>query len=109
MGVGVPQTAADGCNEAARASEVEWSVRTPATTVARCMTLDRCSTNGDSGTLIDEQCGSRASATERTAYSCSSRSLEDRASDAARARSCTSSPVRRMVPASTGDDVHDLA
>ena len=39
------------------------------------MTLDRCSTNGASGTFVDEQCGARASATERTAYSCSSRSL----------------------------------
>ena len=74
---------------------------TPATSVARCMTLGRCSTNGDSGTLIEEQCGRRASATERTAYSCSSRSLLERASEPARARSCSSSPVRRMVPAST--------
>ena len=39
------------------------------------MTLGRCSTNGASGTFIDEQCGASASATERTAYSCSSRSL----------------------------------
>ena len=28
--------------------------------VARCMTLGRCRTNGDSGTFIDEQCGARA-------------------------------------------------
>ena len=77
------------------------SVRTPATSVARCMTLDRCSTNGASGTFIDEQCGASASATERTAYSCSSRSLDERASDAASARSCASSPVRRIVPART--------
>ena len=73
----------------------------PATSVARCMTFDRCSTNGASGTFIDEQCGASASATERTAYSCSSRSLLERASDAASARSWSSSPVRRMVPAST--------
>ena len=39
------------------------------------MTLGRCRTKGASGTFIDEQCGARASATERTAYSCSSRSL----------------------------------
>ena len=61
----------------------------------------RCRTNGVSGTFIEEQCGASASATERTAYSCSSRSLLDRASDAARARSRASSPVRRMVPART--------
>ena len=48
-----------------------------------------------------EQCGSSASATERTAYSCSSRSFDDRARVAASARSRSSSPVRRMVPAST--------
>ena len=65
------------------------------------MTLGRCSTNGASGTFIDEQCGSSASATDRTAYSCSSRSLRERARVAARARSRSSSPVRRMVPAST--------
>ena len=73
----------------------------PATSVARCMTLGRCRTNGASGTFIEEQCGSSASATERTAYSCSSRSFEERASVAARAMSRSSSPVRRMVPAST--------
>ena len=39
------------------------------------MTLGRCSTNGASGTLVEEQYGASASATERTAYSCSSRSL----------------------------------
>ena len=48
------------------------------------MTFGRCSTNGASGTFIDEQCGSSASATERTAYSCSSRSFDDRARVAAR-------------------------
>ena len=77
------------------------SATTPVTSVARCMTLGRCSTNGVSGTFIDEQCGASASATERTAYSCSSRSLDERARDAASARSCSSSPVRRIVPAST--------
>ena len=53
------------------------SCTTPATSVARCITLGRCSTNGTSGTFIEEQCGASDSATERTAYSCSSRSLED--------------------------------
>ena len=101
--VGVPPTAADGCSDAARWSDdtVPASWTTPATSVARCMTLGRWSTNGASGTFIDEQCGSSASATERTAYSCSSRSLLDRARVAARARSRSSAPVRRMVPAST--------
>ena len=33
------------------------SAATPVTSVARCMTLGRCSTNGVSGTFIDEQCG----------------------------------------------------
>ena len=86
--VGVPHTAADGCSDAARVSDDASSASTPATSVARCMTFDRCSTNGASGTFIDEQCGASASATERTAYSCSSRSFDDRASDAASARSC---------------------
>ena len=100
-GVGVPHTAALGCSDAASASDDVASVSTPATSVARCMTLERWRTNGASGTFIDEQCGASASATERTAYSCSSRSLDERASDAASARSCSSSPVRRIVPAST--------
>ena len=104
-GVGVPPTAAEGCRDSASLSDetVAESCTTPATSVARCMTLGRCSTNGASGTFIDEQCGSSASATERTAYSCSSRSLDDRARVAASARSRSSSPVRRMVPASTRD------
>ena len=100
-GVGVPHTAADGCSDAARVSDDASSTSTPATSVARCMTFDRCSTNGASGTFIDEQCRASASATERTAYSCSSRSFDERASEAASARSCSSSPVRRIVPAST--------
>ncbi len=79
--VGVPPTAADGCSASASWSDetVSASCTTPATSVARCMTLGRCSTNGASGTFIDEQCGSRESATERTAYSCSSRSFDERA------------------------------
>ena len=103
VAVGVPPTAADGWSAAASWSDdtVAASWTTPATSVARCITLGRCSTNGDSGTFIDEQCGARASATERTAYSCSSRSFEERARVAARARSCSSSPVRWIVPAST--------
>ena len=101
--VGVPPTAALGCSDAASSSEltVAASCTTPVTSVARCMTLGRCSTNGASGTFIDEQCGSSASATERTAYSCSSWSFDDLARVAASARSAPSSPVRRMVPAST--------
>ena len=99
--VGVPHTAADGCSDSARVSEDAPSTRTPATSVARCMTFERWRTKGASGTFIDEQCGASASATERTAYSCSSRSFDERASDAASARSCSSSPVRRIVPAST--------
>ena len=102
-GVGVPPTAAEGCSASASWSDdtVAASWTTPATSVARCMTLGRCRTNGASGTFIEEQCGSRASATERTAYSCSSRSFEERARVAASARSRSSSPVRRIVPAST--------
>lgn len=99
--VGVPPTAADGCSEAASVSAEASSALTAATSVARCMTLGRCSTKGASGTFIDEQCGARASATERTAYSCSSRSFDERAREAASARSLASSPVRRIVPAST--------
>ena len=74
---------------------------TPVTSVARCITFGRWSTNGSSGTLMDAQCSARADPTERTAYSCSSRSLEERARAPARARSAASSPVMRMVPAST--------
>lgn len=99
--VGVPQTAAVGCSAAASASELAPSAATPVTSVARCMTLRRWRTNGVSGTFMLEQYGSSARATDWTAYSCSSRSLLERASDAASARSCASSPVRRIVPAST--------
>ena len=77
------------------------SISAPVTSVAKCITLAKCSTKGDSGTLVDVQNGSRASATERTAYSCSSRSLEDRARDAASAKSFSSSPVLLIVPAKT--------
>ena len=67
------------------------------------MTLARCNTKGDSGTFVDEQNGSSASATERTAYSCSSRSFDERARDAASAKSFASSPVFGIVPARTRD------
>ena len=65
------------------------------------MTFARCKTNGDSGTFVDEQNGSMASATDRTAYSCSARSFDERARDAANAKSFASSPVLLMVPART--------
>ena len=67
------------------------------------MTLAKCRTKGDSGTFVDEQNGSRASATERTAYSCSSKSLDERARDAASAKSFSSFPVLGIVPARTRD------
>ena len=67
------------------------------------MTFARCRTNGDSGTFVDVQNGSSASATERTAYSCSSRSFDERARDAASAKSFSSSPVFGIVPANTRD------
>ena len=53
--VGVPPTAADGWSEAARVSDDASSALTAATSVARCMTLGRCSTKGASGTFIDER------------------------------------------------------
>jgi hypothetical protein len=65
------------------------------------MTFARCKTNGDSGTFVEEQNGSIASATDRTAYSCSAKSFEDRARDAASAKSFASSPVLLIVPAKT--------
>ncbi|MNW59864.1 hypothetical protein D3C74_378150 [compost metagenome] len=74
------------------------------TSEARCRTFGRCSTNGASGTFIDEQNGASASATDATAYSCSSRSLDERARCAARSSESSSAsapPERRMVPAST--------
>ena len=51
--------------------------------------------------FVDEQNGSRASATERTAYSCSSRSFDERANDPASAKSRASSPDLLIVPART--------
>ena len=76
--------------------------------MAKCITLERCNTNGDSGTFVDEQNGASASATDLTAYSCSSKSLEDFASDAASAKSLSSFPVFRIVPARTLDVTNDL-
>src|SRR5450759_3700246 len=84
--VGVPQTAAVGCRAAARArldGPAPCSApvaSTPVTSLARCSTFGRCSTNGTSGTFVDEQNGSSACATDATAYSCSSRSFEECAS-----------------------------
>ena len=77
------------------------SINAPVTSVAKCMTFARCSTNGVSGIFVEEQKGSSASATERTAYSCSSRSLDERASDPANAKSRSSSPDLLIVPART--------
>ena len=67
------------------------------------MTLAKCKTKGDSGTFVEEQNGSIASATDRTAYSCSARSFDERASEPARAKSFASSPVLLIVPANTRD------
>ena len=86
-GVGVPQTAADGWSAATKASELAGGPATPVTSVARCSTFGSSNTYGASGTLIAEQNGANARATERTAYSCSSRSLLDWARAAARLRS----------------------
>ena len=55
----------------------------------------------ESGTFVEVQNGAKDSATDRTAYICSSRSLEERAREAASARSFSSSPVLLMVPART--------
>ena len=73
----------------------------PVTSVARCITLAKCKTNGESGTFIEVQNGSIASATDRTAYSCSAKSFEERANEAANAKSFESSPVLLIVPANT--------
>ena len=94
--VGVPPTAAEGWRAAASSRALAparvqlaltrcWagSCTTAVTSVARCMTLGRCSTNGASGRFIESQYGASESATERTAYSCSSRSFDDRARVAA--------------------------
>ena len=53
--VGVPQTAADGCSAAARASELMPGSTTPVMSVARCMTFGSASTEGASGTFIAAQ------------------------------------------------------
>ena len=50
---------------------------------------------------MEVQNGSMASATERTAYSCSAKSFDERASEAASAKSFASSPVLLIVPAKT--------
>ena len=102
----MPHTAAEGCNfsRIVKASTLFLlSISAPVTSVAKCITFARCRTNGDSGTFVDVQKGSSASATDLTAYSCSSRSFDDRARDAASARSLSSSPVLLMVPAKTRD------
>ena len=78
-------------------------MRAPVTSVAKCITLAKCKTKGASGTFVEEQNGSSASATERTANSCSSKSFEERARDPARAKSFESSPVFGIVPARTRD------
>ena len=72
------------------------------------MTFERWRTKGDSGTLVEEQNGSNASATDVTAYSCSSKSLEDLANEAARAKSLSSLPVFCIVPANTREVTRDL-
>lgn len=72
------------------------------------MTLARCKTNGDSGTFVDEQNGARPSATDLTAYSCSSKSFDDFARDAANAKSLSSLPDLRIVPANTLEVTNDL-
>ena len=52
---------------------------------------------------MEEQNGSSALATDRTAYSCSSKSFDERAREAASAKSFSSSPVFEIVPANTRD------
>ena len=104
--VGVPQTAAVGCSAAASASddgsravgrrEDAGDVRGEVQHVGQVQ-----HERARPGTFVDEQNGSSACATDCTAYSCSSRSFDECARIAARARSASSSPVRRMVPAST--------
>ena len=84
------------------------SFNTPVTSVARCITFERCKTNGDSGTFVEEQNGARASATDLTAYSCSSKSFEDLAKEAASAKSRSSFPLFLIVPAKTLDVTSDL-
>ena len=93
--------AADRGRRVQRGREVErrravGRARRRSTSVARCITLGRCSTNGASGTFVEEQYGASDSATDRTAYSCSSRSFAERASEPARPRS-------RCVVAGTPD------
>ena len=84
------------------------SFKTPVTSVARCITFERCNTNGASGTFVEEQNGASASATDLTAYSCSSKSLDDFAREAASVKSRSSFPVLRIVPARTLEVTKDL-
>ena len=57
---------------------------------------------------MEVQKGESASATERTAYSCSSKSFDERAKEPASARSRSSSPVLRIVPARMREVMSDL-
>ena len=72
------------------------------------MTFERCKTKGDSGTFVEEQKGASASATDLTAYSCSSKSFEDLANEAANAKSRSSFPLFLIVPAKTREVTSDL-
>ena len=65
--VGVPQTAAVGCNEAASASAGAASTSSPVTSVAKCWTFARRKINGRSGTFKSVQCVASAAATDSTA------------------------------------------
>ena len=50
--VGVPQTAALGCSDAASVNALAAPSTTPVMSVARCITLGSFSTDGASGTFI---------------------------------------------------------
>ena len=96
--------AAVGCNAAASASELDESAATPVTSVARCITFARSRTNGVSGDVhARAECGAARRRPIEPRTRAPPGPCSDCASEAASARSCASSPVRRIVPARTRD------
>ena len=100
--------AADRGRRVQRRGQLErrWRRRSRArrrsTSVARCITLGRCSTNGTSGTFVEEQYGAErrrrpSGRRTRAPRGPSTTGPAGRRAPASR----SSSPVRRIVPAST--------
>ncbi len=66
VAVGDPATAAVGCTLAVRSSSEVSAASLPRTSVARCVTLGKWSTDGSAGTSSHEQNGARVSLSDWT-------------------------------------------